>query len=243
MTALKWITNEAKKLKKAYPKRFATWREYVAQASAIYASKHKGKSPVGKKHKTIGAAGDYAKFEIETIKALAKKIKKSYKATQIIVNNDQSILNIISTSFDQKLTPAQTVKIIVQELTPAETKSPLKAFVDLMNKPGKKGKTNFPMKLPATVTIGSTKKKTVKKKALAKSYHKDTHSHNVKISVMSGTTKGAFNMVKIWENVYGKLAQELISTSDPKQKTRIKKEMYVVKEILKDTKKLTEFKK
>ncbi|NDA63443.1 MAG: hypothetical protein EBX50_15595 [Chitinophagia bacterium] len=49
MTALKWITTEAKKLRKQYPKRFATWREYVAQASAIYASKHKGKSPVGKK--------------------------------------------------------------------------------------------------------------------------------------------------------------------------------------------------
>ena len=50
MTALQWIVKEAKKLKKEYPKRFKTWREYVAQASAIYASKHKGKSPVGKKH-------------------------------------------------------------------------------------------------------------------------------------------------------------------------------------------------
>jgi DNA repair protein RadC len=53
MTALNWIVKEAKKLKKAYPKRFATWKEYVAQASAIYASKHKKKSPVGKKK--IGA--------------------------------------------------------------------------------------------------------------------------------------------------------------------------------------------
>lgn len=48
MTALKWITTEAKKIKKQYPKRFKTWTEYVKQASAIYASKHKGKSPVGK---------------------------------------------------------------------------------------------------------------------------------------------------------------------------------------------------
>ena len=53
MKALEWITKEAKKLRKDYPKRFATWKEYVAQASAIYASKHKGKSPVGKKK--IGA--------------------------------------------------------------------------------------------------------------------------------------------------------------------------------------------
>ena len=48
-TALSWIIDEAKSLKKNYPKRFSTWKEYVAQASAIYASKHKGKSPVGKK--------------------------------------------------------------------------------------------------------------------------------------------------------------------------------------------------
>ena len=49
MTALQWIVKEAKALKKKYPKRYKTWTEYVKQASAIYASKHKGKSPVGKK--------------------------------------------------------------------------------------------------------------------------------------------------------------------------------------------------
>jgi len=49
MTALQWIIKEAKSLKSKYPKRFAKWTEYVAQASAIYASKHKGISPVGKK--------------------------------------------------------------------------------------------------------------------------------------------------------------------------------------------------
>lgn len=49
MSALQWIIKEAKKIKKEYPNRFTTWREYVAQASAIYASKHKGKSTVGKK--------------------------------------------------------------------------------------------------------------------------------------------------------------------------------------------------
>jgi hypothetical protein len=52
MTALQWIVKEAKAIKKKYPKRFKTWKEYVAQASAIYASKHKGKSPVGKKKAT-----------------------------------------------------------------------------------------------------------------------------------------------------------------------------------------------
>ena len=47
--AITWISKEAKKLRKEYPHRFKTWREYVAQASAIYSSKHKGKSPIGKK--------------------------------------------------------------------------------------------------------------------------------------------------------------------------------------------------
>jgi hypothetical protein len=51
MTALQWIVKEAKRLKKQYPNRFLTWKEYVAQASTIYASKNKGKSPVGKKRK------------------------------------------------------------------------------------------------------------------------------------------------------------------------------------------------
>ena len=49
MTALQWIVKEAKSIKKAYPNRFAKWTDYVKQASAIYASKHKDKSPVGKK--------------------------------------------------------------------------------------------------------------------------------------------------------------------------------------------------
>lgn len=64
MTALKWITNEARKLRKKYPKRFKEWRQYVAQASAIYARKHKGKSPVGKKKK-VG--------KVRKVKRIAKR--------------------------------------------------------------------------------------------------------------------------------------------------------------------------
>lgn len=52
MTALKWITNEARKLR-TKDKGRKEWKKYVAQASAIYASKHKGKSPIGKKHKRV----------------------------------------------------------------------------------------------------------------------------------------------------------------------------------------------
>ena len=69
MTALQWIIKEAKSLKSKYPKRFAKWTEYVAQASAIYASKHKGISPVGKKK--VGAVKKKA-----SKKKIAKKIAK-----------------------------------------------------------------------------------------------------------------------------------------------------------------------
>ena len=71
MSALKWIVSEAKKLKKQYPKRFKTWREYVAQASAIYSSKHRGKSPIGKKK--VGA-----------VKIIQKGEKKDAKVTKVL---------------------------------------------------------------------------------------------------------------------------------------------------------------
>lgn len=57
-TALSSIIKEAKHLKRKYPHRFDhlkppdRWSKgYVKQASAIYAKKHHGKSPVGKKRK------------------------------------------------------------------------------------------------------------------------------------------------------------------------------------------------
>jgi hypothetical protein len=73
MTALQTIIKEAKHLKSKYPKRFQKWTEYVAQASAIYSSKHKGISPVGKKK--VGA------IKKKTVKKTAKKsvVKKTAK--------------------------------------------------------------------------------------------------------------------------------------------------------------------
>lgn len=73
MTALKWIVKEAKSIKKKFPKRFNTWREYVAQASAIYASKHKGKSPVGKK-KVAGYVTTKRKGKITNVIYKNKKL-------------------------------------------------------------------------------------------------------------------------------------------------------------------------
>jgi len=86
MTALQTIIKEAKSIKKAYPNRFAKWTDYVKQASAIYASKHKGKSPVGKKKavkktakkKLVKKVGVVKKKVLKKAapKKAAKKIKK-----------------------------------------------------------------------------------------------------------------------------------------------------------------------
>lgn len=56
--ALKWIIKEAKHLRRKFPHRFDNlknpWAKgYMAEASAIYARKHKGRSPVGKKRRKV----------------------------------------------------------------------------------------------------------------------------------------------------------------------------------------------
>ena len=88
MTALQWIVKEAKAIKKKYPKRFSKWTEYVAQASAIYASKHKGKSPVGKKK---AAPKKAAKKKAAPKKAAKKKIGYS----KIRLKQEKGITNVL----------------------------------------------------------------------------------------------------------------------------------------------------
>jgi hypothetical protein len=73
MTALQVIIKEAKAIRKKMPK--MEWKKAVAQASAIYASKHKGKSPVGKKKVVKKAAKKKAGKKVGVIK------KKSVKKT------------------------------------------------------------------------------------------------------------------------------------------------------------------
>ena len=81
MTALQWIIKEAKSLKSKYPKRFAKWTEYVAQASAIYASKHKGISPVGKKK--VGAVKKKSASKKKVAKKVIRKKVAKKKLTRV----------------------------------------------------------------------------------------------------------------------------------------------------------------
>ena len=82
MTALQWITTEAKKLKKKFPKK--EWKDLVAQASAIYSKKHKGKSPVGKKKSKVGAVKKVTKKKNATKKA--SSIHKDTKSHNVRIS-------------------------------------------------------------------------------------------------------------------------------------------------------------
>jgi len=83
MTALQSIIKEAKAIRKKNPK--MEWKKAVAQASAIYASKHKGKSPVGKKHakkksakkKAVGVIKKKAVRKTATKRAKKKPTEKA----------------------------------------------------------------------------------------------------------------------------------------------------------------------
>lgn len=177
MTALQWILKEAKKLKKEYPKRFTKWTDYVAQASAIYSSKHKGKSPVGKK------------------KAAKKKAVKK--------------------TASKKVSGVKDSKEIKKTLA-------------------KKG-----LKMPHGYQTIKRKRKigAVKKKSASKSsYHKDTASHNVKISVMSGIGKHTLDTIRDEMMLLNKYQSFYNHYCKMPVKDRPKLEIKKLKELIKETK-------
>jgi hypothetical protein len=139
-----------------------------------------------KKKKYLGAAGDYAKYELACIKELSKLLKQTYKKTLQTVNLDNSLLKIISVNFDKKVTVKETAKELKAALIKVAKKNPLDSFIEILSKLPKKQtetiKPKFPMKLPATVTIGKVKKRSRR----ITGSHTDNKSHNVKINVLSG---------------------------------------------------------
>jgi hypothetical protein len=212
MKPLTWIISEAKKLKKQYPKRYSKWTDYVKQASAIYSSKHAGKSPVGKK-KVSAVSGYWGMFSKEGDKKVAELVKYAIKH-KLTIPELRKKISILEKKYPEILDtePREAIYEAVYE------KGGVKEYISGMKK--------------------TTKKKPVKKTLRNYGSHKDTKSHNVKISVISGITKGQFNMLNTWQNIYGKLAKDYITTTNIKEKQRIKKEMYTVKLILSDIKKI-----
>jgi len=107
MTALQSIIKEAKAIRKKNPK--MEWKKAVAQASAIYASKHKGKSPVGKKHavkkkaakkKAVGVIKKKAVRKTATKKAKRKPTERSVlKSIQHAENVQKAHMSGVSKNF------------------------------------------------------------------------------------------------------------------------------------------------
>lgn len=175
-----------------------------------------------RKKKYIGASGDYAKYELACIKALAKLLKQPYKKTLETVNLDNSLLKIISVNFDKKISIKETAKELKNALIKVAKKSPLESFVEILKKLPKKEtetiKPKFPMKLPATVTIGKVKKQSRRMSGT----HTDNKSHNVKINVLSGLNERDYRIDKYIEK-----QQKLISLR--KEKTQALKDIKKLK--------------
>lgn len=94
---------------------------------------------------------------------------------------------------------------------------------------------------PKETRLGATDKDL---KTKSKSYHKDTKSHNVKISVMSGINgiiisdiKYKYDSLNKWNKVLDNLNNELKKTIDKGLKAAIKVDIYRVKNVIKDIKK------
>lgn len=164
----------------------------------------------------IGASGDYAKFELSTIKALAKLLKQSIKQTSKIVNENTNLLNVISESFENKKTPLQTARLLKDILVPKKQIKPIDAFVNLLSKKGKQQSTgqkaNFPMKLPATVTIGNLQQNLV-----------DQLKHKI-------------IMLKSWEKVLKTLQENLKLEKNTLNKTLYRNDIYRTKNVIKNLK-------
>ena len=120
MSALQWIVKEAKSLKKSYPKRFTKWTDYVKQASAIYASKHGGKSPVGKKKAVKKVAvKKAAKKKVGVIKktVLRSPLKKKAVKKELTAYDVLKFREKVGEKKFKALTPAQRVKSAAKKTT------------------------------------------------------------------------------------------------------------------------------
>lgn len=169
MTALQVIIKEAQALRKKSPK--IEWKKAVAQASAIYASKHKGKSPVGKK-KVV------KKVTNKKLGALPIGFKGSIWGVKFKIVNQYDIYNDVSAIMED--TENGSVIVVFDGKGSANDKASV--IVSYMSKYGKlpygkiddKDRSELKSKMIKFATnmqkevkeYNSGKKKTIKKQAL-----------------------------------------------------------------------------
>ena len=136
MTALQTIIKEAKHLKAKYPKRYLKWTDYVKQASAIYAAKHKGKSPVGKKKivKKIVVKKTIVKKAIGKKKIVKKSIAKKPTEKVILkkVHSAKATSKNLYNKLD-KLDEAQHEHMSGHKIYQSINKSTKQKFINLLD--------------------------------------------------------------------------------------------------------------
>ena len=199
MTALQVIIKEAKAIRSKSPK--MEWKKAVAQASAIYAKKHKGKSPVGKKK-----AVKKADKKVGTVKKKAAKKKIGKIDPNKAFKKQMQVSKSVNTKYKNWEYPVPPVYTGNWSVT---------TWGEWIRKHGRK--------------IGAIKKHDIKKKAVKKtatkkasSMHKDTKSHNVNIRVMSGV--GAMAIEK-----YKKAQNDIISLENALQRNLVQMKLYPYK--------------
>jgi len=212
MTALQVIIKEAKAIRSKNPK--MEWKKAVAQASAIYASKHKGKSPVGKKKvvkkaakKTAKKKIGYSKTRLKTEKGITKYLKSEPK-TLFPYTQEEKIIKAGKKYFDdktkelhkkgvsgvKKYTKSQLLKL-ANNAAYATGGDLDKMEYRLLNNHKlipvyEKYIKDFEIKY--NTKLSGVKKKVGAVKKSATTMHKDTKSHNVNIKVMSGVGASSF---------------------------------------------------
>jgi len=174
-----------------------------------------------KTKKSLGAAGDYLKFEKSVIKLLAKALKKTIAFTTKLINENDNLLKVISTNFDKKITAGSTAKELKEILQPKKAPIKKNAFIELVDKlaKGKKAaakkqpdqKIKFPLKIPAQVQIGSLNNSII-----------DEIKHKL-------------SMIEKWKAVYKTLQQEY-KRAPQMYKAAIKVNLYRVKNVIQDFK-------
>jgi len=219
MTALQVIIKEAKAIRSKNPK--MEWKKAVAQASAIYASKHKGKSPVGKKkvikksaNKKLGALPIGFKGTIWTVKFKIVNQYDIYNDVSAIMEdtNNGSVIVV----FDGKGSASDKAdKIVsyaamyrkVDEADKKMLKSRMLKFDTNMQKEVKEynaGKKKTIKKQPLNISAPKIKAPVVKKaakkvakKATKKHTHwKKVHSHERRVNGVGAVKKSATTMHK-----------------------------------------------
>jgi hypothetical protein len=224
MTALQVIIKEAKAIRSKNPK--MEWKKAVAQASAIYASKHKGKSPVGKKKavkkvakKKLGALPIGFKGSIWGVKFKIVNQYDIYNDVSAIMEDTENGSVIVV--FDGKGSANDKASIVVSYMSRYgklpygkiddkdrnELKSKMIKFATNMQKEVKEynaGKKKTIKKQPLNISAPKIKapivKKAVKKvakKATKKHTHwKKVHAHERRVNGVGAVKKSATTMHK-----------------------------------------------